>query len=121
MAKQATSISENPTQQQVREAFQDLYDQLGNAYWAATTTDTKDRIYGIEEVVYDLLMELDKRTLEANSAVYNEVKVRMETVIGRIDQLKRDIDGIIHAVKIAGNVTAAMDKAIGMAMKYFGL
>ena len=43
----------------------------------------------------------------------------MQKVIARIEQLKSDINSIIHAVNVATDVAAAADMAIGLAAKYF--
>src|ERR1035438_6374098 len=117
MANQPNTAA-SPTQDEVRGAFQALYDQIVRAYWAASNID-KDRIKGIKESVYDSLMQLEQQQLEANSPLYGQVKTQMQTVIAKINQLKSDIDSIIHAVNIAADVAAAADKAIGLAAKYF--
>ena len=120
MANQPNNAA-NPTQDQVRDALQALYDQLGQAYWAASDINTKDRIYGIREVIYPVLIQLEQQQLDANNALYGQVKTQMQTVIARVNQLKSNIDSIIHAVNIATDVAAAADKAISLAGKYFAI
>ena len=110
-----------PPLQDVRDAFQDLYDNLRDAYWAASDIATKDRIYGTEEIVFDTLADLDREYLEQNSAVYKEVKGKIAPVLDKLDQLKADIDKIIRAVDVATQVAGALDKAIALASKYFGI
>jgi outer membrane murein-binding lipoprotein Lpp len=109
----------NPTQDQVADAFQALYDQLVLAYHAASDDNTRDRINGIKEIVYDQLIQLEQQQLDANNALYGQVKGQMQKVIARIEQLKSDINSIIHAVNVATDVAAAADMAIGLAAKYF--
>jgi len=121
MDKTTSETATAPTREQVRDAFQALYDGLGQAYWAATTIESKDRIYGIEEIVYEAVIELNKEDIESNDELYKQVKDQVKSVIDKIDKLKDDIDTIIHAINIAADVAAGIDKAVQLAAKYFGI
>jgi hypothetical protein len=111
----------NPTQQDVQAAFQDLYDNLSQAYWSASTIDAKDRIYGIEEIVFDVLTDLEKNDLETDDDAYKQVKADVSPVLDKLAALKKDIDNVIQAVKVATQVAGFLDKAIKLASKYFGI
>ena len=121
MAKKTTKTSGLPTQEQVRNAFQELYNQLRQAYWAASTIEAKDQIYGVKEVVYDILLELQKEKIESDTPRYKEIKGQIEAATKKIDALRKEIDTIVHAVKIAGAVAKGIDKAIELARKFVGL
>ena len=110
-----------PSREETRLAMQSLYDNLTEAYWAASTIEAKDRIYGAEEVVFDILTQLEREDLEADTAAFKAAAGRVEAVLGKVDQLKRDIDKLVHAMKVAVKVTAALDKGVQLATKYFGI
>lgn len=103
------------------DAMQSLYDTLTEAYWTASTIEAKDRIYGAEEVVFDILTELQREDLEANTAAFKAAAEKVVAVMGKVEQLKQDIDKLIHAMKVAVKVTAALDKGVQLATKYFGI
>jgi hypothetical protein len=121
MAHRLTNPAKSPSQEQVRDAYEAVDEQLGQAYWAASTVETKDRIYGIEEIVYDVLMQLYREQLESGTAAYTHVQRQVETVNEKLDQLKQEIDSIIHAVSVAADVAAAIDKAVSLGAKYFAI
>jgi len=103
------------SRQEVYDAFQQLYQQLSEGYWASTTIDAKDRIRGLADAVSEILTEL-------NESRSNDFKALTETVKGinpRLDTLGKEIDQVIHAVKTGQNVAKAIDKAISLAVKYF--
>ncbi len=110
-----------PSRKETLDAVQELYDSLTEAYWAASTIEAKDRIYGAEEVVFDILTQLQREDLESNTAAFKAAAGKVEAVIGKVEQLKQDIDKLVHAMKVAVKVTAALDKGVQLAIKYFGV
>ncbi len=121
MALRSTNPTTSTSQQQLRGAYEALDEQLGKAYWAASTVETKDRIYGIEEIVYDLLMRLYREQLDSNSPAYIQARQQVQTANEKLDELKQDIDSMIHAFNVAADVAAAIDKAVSLGTKYFGI
>lgn len=110
-----------PSREETLEAMQSLYDSLTEAYWAASTIEAKDRIYGAEEVVFDILTDLEREDLEADTAAFKAAAGKVEAVMGKVEQLRQDIDKLVHAMKVAIKVTAALDKGVQLASKYFGI
>jgi hypothetical protein len=110
-----------PARQEVQKAFQELYDNLTQAYWSASTIEAKDRIYGIEEVVFDVLTELTREELDDRTEVFQEVADKVEPVLTKLDGLKQDIDQLIHAVKVASQVAGAIDQVVKLATRFFSL
>lgn len=107
------------SRQEVYDAFQQLYQQLSEGYWASTTIDAKDRIRGLADAVSEILTEINRDDIESRT---NDFKALTETVKGinpRLDTLGKEIDQLIHAVKTGQNVAKAIDKAISLAVKYF--
>ena len=107
------------TQQEVHDIFGELYKQLTDAYWSATTIEDKDRISGIKETVFDILTELNKASIRSNTEKFQELISKVNSVNVRLDKLKEDIDKVIHRVEIATRVAKAIDKVITLASKYF--
>ena len=112
-------MSTTPSLEDLRDAFETLYDDLSAAYWSASTIEVKDRIYGTEELVADILdmfylADLDKRT-----DVYKRVAADIQPSLVKLDELRKDIDSIIHAVTVAAKVADSIAKALGLAAKYF--
>ncbi|GDY19777.1 hypothetical protein LBMAG56_11220 [Verrucomicrobiota bacterium] len=110
-----------PSRQETLDAMQNLYDTLTDAYWAASTIEAKDRIYGAEEVVFDIVTELQREDLEANTAAFKAAGEKVAAAMGKVEQLKQDIDKLVHAMKVAVKVAAALDKGVQLASKYFGI
>jgi DNA repair exonuclease SbcCD ATPase subunit len=116
-----TNESNSPTRQELQNAFQQLYDGLTQAYWSASTIEAKDRIYGVEEVVFDVLTDLAREDLDSRTQVYEDVAINVKSALTKLDRLKEDIDQLIHAVKVASEVAGVIDKAVKLATKFFGL
>jgi len=103
----------------VHDAFQQLYDALDDAYWAATTIETKDRIRGVAEAILDAITELNRKEFDERSAKFQELGQTMSKVNAKLSQLKDDIDNLIHNIKTAATVASYIDRAIELAVKYF--
>ena len=111
----------SPNLADVREALQEAYDSLSDAYWASSTLEAKDRIYGVEEVVFDALSELDREEIETNTKAYKEVAAALEPILDQLEKLRDDLESLVHAVKVVTQVTSTIDRALKLATKYFGL
>jgi ABC-type transporter Mla subunit MlaD len=105
----------------VHDAYQDLYNALTDGYWAASTIENKDKIHGLMDIVFDILTELNRDTLEADSQEFKDIAAHLKSANDQLNNLKAQIDKLIAAVKIATKVAAGIDKAVSLAAKYFGL
>ncbi|GJQ60440.1 MAG: hypothetical protein D8M57_16065 [Candidatus Scalindua sp. AMX11] len=108
-----------PTDSDLRAAYQDLYDHLDDAYWAATTIEAKDKIRGISEVVSDLLTDMNQADLSLRTEQYLSLKKSIKGVNKNLDKLKKEIDDIIKKVKLARQILNVIDKALDTAAKFF--
>ena len=117
MAKKPTP----PSNPEVQAAVQALYDSLSQAYWSASTIDAKDRIYGTEEVLLDTLTNLAREDIEDRTETFEAALENVKPVLARLDQLRADLDKIIHAVKVAAQVADAIDQAVKQLTKYFAV
>lgn len=112
-------MPDDPTQQDLKNALEVLYDQLTNAYWVATTIEDKDRLRGLADSVSDILDEMDIADIKSGTAKFKALSQTITSLNERLDKLKQDIDKIIHVVKVATNVTKAADKVVTQAAKFF--
>lgn len=103
----------------LHDVYQAIYDSLNTAYWAASTIESKDRIHGVSELVFDVLTAINKTDLTSHTAEYDEIKKSISDLNSNLDKLKKDIDNLVQSVKIATDVSNDIDKAIGYAVKFF--
>jgi hypothetical protein len=108
-----------PTQQDVQDAFQQLYDSLSNAYWAASTIEDKDLIRGCADVVFEVISQLTADGIKSRSADFQELKSSVQSVTGKLQQLQNEINKIIHNIQVASSVVDGVTKALSMAGKFF--
>jgi hypothetical protein len=106
---------------EVHDAYQDAYNSLTNAYWAASTIENKDKIHGVMDVVFDIITELNRESLEANSDDFKTLAGHLKSTNAEMTSLKGQIARLVAAVKVATQVASAIDKAISLAAKYFGI
>jgi hypothetical protein len=51
----------------LQKMFYTLYNSLKDAYWAASTVESKDQIHGAEDLVNEILDALDREDLESDN------------------------------------------------------
>jgi hypothetical protein len=110
----------DPTQQDVQNAFQQLYDSLTSAYWAASTIENKDLIRGCADVVFEILSQITVDGIKARSADFQKLKASVDSVTNKLQGLQTQIDGIVHNIQIASNVAGGITKALSLATQFFG-
>src|SRR5712692_7456307 len=108
-----------PSQQDVHDAFGILYEQLSQAYWVATRIEDKDRIRGIADAVFEILTELNRADIQTRTGEFVALTRAVDDAEKRLVKLKEDIDQIIHRVKVATDLTNAVDKALAQSAKFF--
>lgn len=109
----------NPTQQDVHDAYGELYQALTDAYWAASTIVDKDRIHGLLDAVYDVLTALNQAEIKSRTQEYTDLKTQVDAVTKKLTALQRDIDSIIHKIDIAASVVQGITKALDLGGKFF--
>ena len=110
---------EKVSRRDVYDAFQQLYQQLSDGYWASTSIDAKDRIRGLADAVSEILTELNRDDIESRTDDFKTLTDIVKVITPRLAILGKEIDQVIYAVKIGQNVAKAVDTAIGLAAKYF--
>lgn len=109
----------NPTQQEVHDVFDELYQSLTQAYWVASTITDKDRIRGAADAVFDILTALNQADIKSRTQAYATLKDQVGIVTKKLTALQNEIDSIIHNVSVATNVVQAIGKALDFGGKFF--
>jgi len=110
----------DPSQQDVQNAFQQLYDSLTSAYWAASTIENKDLIRGCADVVFQILSQLTVDDIKSRSADFQQLTNSVQSVTTKLQHLQSEIDGIIHNIQIASNVVGVVTTALDVAARFIG-
>jgi len=107
------------SQREVHDAYQELYNAITDAYWAASTIQDKDRLMGLSEAVYNILTKLNADGIRSRSVEYADVREGVNEVNGRLSKLADDIATIVHRVNVAAQVTNGISKALDFSAKFF--
>jgi hypothetical protein len=103
------------TLQDIHDAYGELHAALKNAYWAASTIEDKDRIRGLEDVVFDVLTVLNQQDIQSRTEQYRALQSTIKFVNSKLQRLSEDIDHIIHKVDVASSITNAVAKVASIA------
>lgn len=96
------------------QAYQDLYDALGRAYWDASDINSKDTIQGVREAVYDIITGLDEAQLEANTAKFLIIVPTIKNANDALKKIQAGISDITKNINTAGTVLAAISKVLSL-------
>ncbi|HYL16256.1 MAG TPA: hypothetical protein VEV41_24700 [Terriglobales bacterium] len=107
------------TQQEVHDAFEELYQSLTEAYWVASTITDKDRLRGAADAVYDIVTALNQADIKSRSQDYVTLKDQVIVVNKKLTAIQTDIDSIIHTMGVASGVVQAISKALDFGGKFF--
>src|SRR5579864_4243844 len=117
MATNTTGV----TQQEAHDAFEQLYYALDDAYWAASTIQDKDRIRGIQSVVFEILTQLNQADITSRTADFKALAGTFTSIQKKLQDLQSDVDTIIHATQIASKVVNATVQVLSVAARFFPL
>jgi len=109
----------NPTQQEVHDVFDELYQSLTQAYWVASTITDKDRLRGAADAVFDVVTALNQAEIKSRTQEYATLKDQVSIVTKKLIALQNEIDSIIHNVSVATSVVQAIGKALDFGGKFF--
>lgn len=116
-----SSTNDGAALKQVHDAYQDLYNKLTSAFWAATTIENKDRIHGVMDLVFEILTALNRASLEASSPEFAAIGAKVKATNDQLTALKGEIGKLIAAITTATQVAATIDQALALAGKFFAL
>jgi len=97
------------------ETYKALYDILGRAYWEASDLNAKDTIQGARDSLYEILTDLNRAKLEANTALFQSLKTKIRDSNKALDEIKDKINNITKNISTASNVIAAITKVVSIA------
>ena len=85
----------------------------------ATRIEDKDRIRCIADAVFEILTELNRADIQTRTGEFAALTRAVDDAKKRLVKLKEDIDQIMHRVKVATDLTNAVDKALAQSAKFF--
>ena len=93
-------------------AYQQIYDQLGTAYWHAADIESKDLIHGTQAAIGDILTALDEDLLAGNTAQFTALLPKVKAVNDALKQVRETISAITKDIDTAGKVLAAANQVL---------
>jgi len=103
------------TNPDIVDAYKALYDILGRAYWDASDLNAKDTIQGARDHIYEILTDLNRARLEANTALFLALKSKIDDNNKALDDIKEKINSITKNISTASSVIAAIAKVLSIA------
>ena len=93
------------------EAFQNLHDQLQQAYWKATSVEAKDQITDLTHDVSSVLTSLYQGELADNTQQYKRLSAQIKSVNKDLGDFQKQINNLVNDVNIATQVVSAIAQA----------
>src|SRR5689334_19841967 len=94
----AANIDLTPEAEILQAALQDLFNQLNDAYWEASTIESKDLIAGCAQAVSDVLTEFNQVDFSSRTPAFTQLAADITKINKKLKQLKDNIDNIIHRI-----------------------
>jgi hypothetical protein len=111
--------NEKNEQQKLYSAYFALHTSLRQAYWSTPDEPTGDKITALADACYHILSELNKDAIKKRTEDYKELKQLVEKTNARLEQIKEDIDQIVHSINVATKVVDGIEQALKLAAKFF--
>jgi hypothetical protein len=113
------AASPDPQQSEIYAAFKRLYDSLNDAYWAASTTEAKDRISGERDEVYLVIMDLVAEDIRSRTAEFQALSAKVAGVNNRLEALSKDIANLVARITTVNAVVADIAQVVSLARAFF--
>jgi type I site-specific restriction-modification system R (restriction) subunit len=113
--KTITPVATTPpalTDQETIDAYQNLYDALGRAYWDASDIHSKDTVQGARDAVYDIITELNKKELEANTQKFLALVSTIRATNKALAAIQDQINQITRNIGTAASVMSTISKIL---------
>jgi hypothetical protein len=101
----------------LQKLFYTLYSSLKDAYWAASTVESKDEIHGAEDLVNQILDTLDSKDIESDNDAMADLTKTLKYSIKDLSDLQNKLAAIVHNVSIANTAIQAITDALTAAAK----
>ena len=108
-----------PSADDVRRALDQLRRALNDAYWEIGDQSQADRILALAQDVDSVGDDLDRDEIMSNTAAYQQLRRRVNTVNAKLDRLKTDIGQLIQSVDTVTRIVGYIDEAAALATKFF--
>jgi methyl-accepting chemotaxis protein len=99
------------------DAYQNLVDALGRAYWEASSLDTKDLIHGAQESIGDIITAINKQDLADNAALFAQLGSKIKATNAALKKIQDDINTITRNINTAASVLEAISKVLSLVPK----
>jgi hypothetical protein len=106
-----------PSAQDLNDAYSELLDDLNDAYWAASSMDAKDQLYGYIETITSVVTQLDATDLMSRDAAYAALATQVATVNHQLDTLQKQMNALISRISTAAKIVADVAKVVSIATK----
>jgi len=97
------------------EAYQDLYNALGRAYWEASDIQSKDTVQGARDAIYDIITQLHQAQLEGNTARFIAIVPAIQSANAALKSIQTSIDQITKNISTVATVIAAINRILSFA------
>ena len=114
-AAPSTTLAPALTNPDTIQTYKTLYDVLGRAYWEASDITAKDTIQGARDAIYEILTDLNRAKLDANTALFLSLKSKIRDSNKALDEVKGRINTITKNISTASSVIAAIAKVVSIA------
>jgi hypothetical protein len=114
-AAPSTTLAPALTNPDTIQTYKTLYDVLGQAYWEASDITAKDTIQGARDAIYEILTDLNRAKLDANTALFLTLKSKIRDSNEALEEVKARISTITKNISTASSVIAAIAKVVSIA------
>ena len=98
----------------ISDALLQLYKDLRNAYWYASSIDDKDRIAGLADAVYELNNAILQGQIVKNDEVFDRESDLLTSTIAALKRASDDIDRLVKQVGIAAKIASGLARALAL-------
>lgn len=115
--------SNNPLPQNpdLGDVYQQLYDDLGRAYWETSGAENKDLLHGTQEAIGKILTAINQQDLATNTALFLKLKSSIDAVNVQLEEIRQDINKITRNIETAGKIIAGINQALSLVPKIAGM
>jgi hypothetical protein len=97
--------------------YQQLFNTLGDAYWAASDLAAKDQIQGARDAVHQILTAITQAQIEKDTAELVKLGPTVDKTNLALKKLKDDINNIVKKIQVAADIENAIAKVLSLAGK----
>jgi hypothetical protein len=103
--------------QDLNDAYSDLLDHLNDAYWAASSLEAKDQLYGAIEATSDLVTQLEAADLTSRDSKYLTLVANVTNVNKQLETLQGKINSLISRINTSAAIVSDVAKVLALAGK----